>query len=262
MKNWRGWHGQGRWGCPIATLVALLKIYSMELLLLEAIRFTGWPLLKLHNIMLYGIIFLEVMPVVGLFKKAAENQRFRIIAYLSGGAITVILLCILVISVLNGGERITENIVVAAYAEDEIQNAEESGVFCKSILSTKIDSDITDGKTIVLTSSREYQNYLNKYDDISVVEPEQVPLVEDWFSAGYYAIIVSTDQYELPVNLTATAKYADADGNVKILVGPSDINPKFVYNQDLDSCKQASVVIFLDQELITDAPSITIMFMQ
>ena len=57
-------------------------------------------------------------------------------------------------------------------------------------------------------------------------------------------------------------EYVDADGNVKILVGPSDINPEFVYSQDLDSCKQASVVIFLDQELITDAPSITIMFMQ
>ena len=86
--------------------------------------------------------------------------------------------------------------------------------------------------------------------------------MDDWFSAGYYAIVVSTDQYELPVNLTASAKYVDADGNVKILVGPSDINPEFVYSQDLDSCKQASVVIFLDQELITDAPSITIMLMQ
>ena len=141
-------------------------------------------------------------------------------------------------------------------------HAEESGVFCKSILSTKIDSDVTGGKTVVLTSSREYEDYLDKYDDISVVEPEQVPIVEDWFSAGYYAIVVSTDQYELPVNLTASAKYVDTDGNVKILVGPSDINPEFIYSQDLDSCKQASVVIFLDQELITDAPSITIMLMQ
>ena len=78
----------------------------------------------------------------------------------------------------------------------------------------------------------------------------------------YKRQVVSTDQYKLPVNLTASAKYVDADGNVKILVGPSDINPEFVYSQNLDSCKQASVVIFLDQELITDAPSITIMFMQ
>ena len=158
--------------------------------------------------------------------------------------------------------KITDDIVVTAYSEDEVQNSEESGVFCKSILSTKIDSNVTDGKTVALTSSREYEDYLNKYDDISVVEPEQVPIVDDWFSAGYYAIVVSTDQYELPVNLTASAKYVDADGNVKILVGPSDINPEFVYSQDLDSCKQASVVIFLDQELITDAPSITIMLMQ
>lgn len=200
------------------------------------------------------------MPVVDLLKRVAENQRFRIIAYLSGGAIAVILLCIFVISIINDGEKITDDIVVAAYSEDKIQNTEESGVFCKSILSTQIDPDITDGKTVVLTSSREYESYIEKYDDISVVEPEQVPIVEDWFSAGYYAIVVSTNQYELPVSLTASAKYVDADGNVKILVGPSAINPEFVYSQDLDSCKQASVVIFLDQELITDTPSITIMF--
>lgn len=200
--------------------------------------------------------------MVDLLKKAAENQRFRIIAYLTGGAIAVILLCVFVISIINGGEKIADDIVVAAYSEDEIQNTEESGVFCKSILSTKIDSDITDGKTVVLTSSRKYENYIDKYDDISVVEPEQVPIVEDWFSSGYYAIVVSTNQYELPVNLTASAKYVDASGNVKILVEPSDINPEFVYSRDLDSCKQASVVIFLDQKIITDAPSITIMFMQ
>lgn len=200
--------------------------------------------------------------MVDLLKKAAENQRFRIIAYLTGGAIAVILLCVFVISIINGGEKIADDIVVAAYSEDEIQNTEESGVFCKSILSTKIDSDITDGKTVVLTSSRKYENYIDKYDDISVVEPEQVPIVEDWFSSGYYAIVVSTNQYELPVNLTASTKYVDASGNVKILVEPSGINPEFVYSQDLDSCKQASVVIFLDQKIITDAPSITIMFMQ
>ena len=202
------------------------------------------------------------MTVTDLLKKVTENQRFRIIAYITGGAIAVILLCFLIISIINGGGKITDDIVVTAYSEDEVQNSEESGVFCKSILSTKIDSNVTDGKTVALTSSREYEDYLNKYDDISVVEPEQVPIVDDWFSAGYYAIVVSTDQYELPVNLTASAKYVDADGNVKILVGPSDINPEFVYSQDLDSCKQASVVIFLDQELITDAQSITIMLMQ
>ena len=217
---------------------------------------------KLRNILLYGIIFQEVMPVIDLLKKVTENQRFRIIAYLAGGAIAVILLCFLIISIINGGEKITDDIVVTSYSEDEVQSAEESGVFYKSILSTKIDSDVTGGKTVVLTSSREYEDYLDKYDDISVVEPEQVPIGEDWFPAGDYAIVVSTDQYKLPVNLTALAKYVDADGNVKILVGPSDINPEFVYSQNLDSCKQASVVIFLDQELITDAPSITIMFMQ
>lgn len=202
------------------------------------------------------------MPVLDLLEKMAKNQRIRIIACLAGGSIVVILLCILIISIINGGDGVTDDITVTAYSDAKIENAKESGVFCKSILSTKIDSDIIDGKTIVLKSSREYEDYLAKFEDITVVEPEQVPLVDDWFSSGYYAIVVSTDQYELPVNLTASTKYVDDDKNVKILVEPTAINPDFVYSQDFDSCKQASVVIFLDQELLVDATSITIMFMQ
>lgn len=200
--------------------------------------------------------------MLDLLEKMAKNQRIRIIACLAGGSIVVILLCILIISIINGGDGVTDDITVTAYSDAEIENAKESGVFCKSILSTKIDSDIIDGKTIVLKSSREYEDYLAKFEDITVVEPEQVPLVDDWFSSGYYAIVVSTDQYELPVNLTASTKYVDDDKNVKILVEPTAINPDFVYSQDFDSCKQASVVIFLDQELLVDATSITIMFMQ
>lgn len=200
--------------------------------------------------------------MIDLLKQVTENQRFRIIAYLAGGAIMVIVLCILIISIINGGEKITSDISVTTYSEDVIQNAEESGVFSKSIISTKVDSDITDGKVILLTSSKEYEDYLNKYDDITVVEPEQVPIVDNWFSAGYYAIIVSTDQYELPVSLAATAKYVDYDGNIKILIEPTTINPEFVYSQDLDLCKQASVAIFLDKELVTNAPSVAIMFLQ
>ena len=84
--------------------------------------------------------------MIDLLKKVTENQRFRIIAYITGGAIAVILLCFLIISIINGGEKITDDIVVTAYSEDEVQNSEESGVFCKSILSTKIDSNVTDGK--------------------------------------------------------------------------------------------------------------------
>ena len=40
---------------------------------------------KLRNILLYGIIYQEVIPVIDLLKKVTENQRFRIIAYLAGG---------------------------------------------------------------------------------------------------------------------------------------------------------------------------------
>ena len=199
------------------------------------------------------------MPMMDQLKKIAGNQRFRIIACVAGCAAALILLCTLIISIMSGGNGVTNDIAVTTYSAAEIEGTEESGVFCKSILSTKVNSEVSDGNTVVIESAREYEQYLNEYDDITVVEPEQVPIVDDWFAAGYYAIVVSSDQYPLPVNLTASAKYVDEEGNVKILVEPTEINEEFVYSQDLESCAQASVVIFLDQELVTDAPSITIM---
>ena len=54
--------------------------------------------------------------MIDLLKKVTENQRFRIIAYITGGAIAVILLCFLIISIINGGEKITDDIVVTAYS--------------------------------------------------------------------------------------------------------------------------------------------------
>lgn len=188
--------------------------------------------------------------VADVISKLLKNQRFRIIAAISIGTIALIIICSTLITRLSSTGATDYDIVIKPYAEEEIDGLDASGVFCKSILSTQVNKDITDGQAVVLKTNRAYQSYLDKYDDIQVLEPEQVPIVDDWFAEGCYAIVFSTEVYDLPTNLAAYAKYTTEEGTLKLLIGQSEIDPAFVYSQPVETCKQASVAIFLDKDLL------------
>ena len=87
------------------------------------------------------------------------------------------------------------------------------------------------------------------------VEPEQVPLVDDWYAAGYKAIVFSTDAYGTEVNLVAAEQYI-GDESVKIVIEPAEINPAFQFSQDISNCKQTSVIVYIQAEVLDNAESI------
>ena len=87
------------------------------------------------------------------------------------------------------------------------------------------------------------------------VEPEQVPLVDDWYAAGYKAIVFSTDAYGTGVNLVAAEQYV-GDESVKIVIEPAEINPAFQFSQDISNCKQTSVIVYIQAEVLDNAESI------
>ena len=87
------------------------------------------------------------------------------------------------------------------------------------------------------------------------VEPEQVPLVDDWYAAGYKAIVFSTDAYGTEVNLVAAEQYI-GDESVKIVIEPAEINPAFQFSQDISNCKQTSVIVYIQAEILNNAESI------
>lgn len=187
-----------------------------------------------------------------------KNEKFRITAVIVGvTALTIILLSLFISH--RGGKQSAGNITVMDYEERAVSNMDASPIFCKSILSTKENPELDGETAIFLSDNRSYQRYLQEYDDIIVVDPEQVPLVDDWFALGYTAIVYSTEKYGCAANLIATTMYRDASGNLKVLVEPSDINPQIIYSQSVGNCQQISVVMFLETEVVSSSSNIEIL---
>ena len=129
------------------------------------------------------------------------------------------------------------------------------GTFCKSVLSTKVNRKLEKNGYLMLDTKKEYEKYLSEYLDIVQVEPEQVPLVDDLYAAGYKAIVLSTDAYGTEVNLVAAEQYI-GDESVKIVIEPAEINPAFQFSQDISNCKQTSVIVYIQAEVLDNAESI------
>ncbi len=141
------------------------------------------------------------------------------------------------------------------YTEDSLADMDAKGTFCKSVLSTKVNRKLEKNGYLMLDTKKEYEKYLSEYLDIVQVEPEQVPLVDDWYAAGYKAIVFSTDAYGTEVNLVAAEQYI-GDESVKIVIEPAEINPAFQFSQDISNCKQTSVIVYIQAEVLDNAESI------
>lgn len=192
--------------------------------------------------------------------KLLKKQRSKVILAVGGGTALIAGICVLIIFLLSPRERpLPTNITVGIYSESAIAKMEKHPTFSKTIQSKELNEKLSSSPYFI-DNNREYQDYLKKYDTIKVVEPEQVPLVDDWFQAGYCALVCTNEAYDIPVNMFATQWCSDNEGNMKIVIGHEPINNDYVYSEDPSNCVQSSVVVFLPQDKVRQAENIEILF--
>ena len=163
------------------------------------------------------------------------KERAKLLTAIAGVALIVAAVVGIAISLMTGmpsGGGISGQVTIQPYTEDSLADMDAKGTFCKSVLSTKVNRKLEKNGYLMLDTKKEYEKYLSEYLDIVQVEPEQVPLVDDWYAAGYKAIVFSTDAYGTEVNLVAAEQYI-GDESVKIVIEPAEINPAFQFSQDI-----------------------------
>lgn len=186
------------------------------------------------------------------------KERAKLLTAIAGVALIVAAVVGIAISLMTGmpsGGGISGQVTIQPYTEDSLADMDAKGTFCKSVLSTKVNRKLEKNGYLMLDTKKEYEKYLSEYLDIVQVEPEQVPLVDDWYVAGYKAIVFSTDAYGTEVNLVAAEQYI-GDESVKIVIEPAEINPAFQFSQDISNCKQTSVIVYIQAEVLDNAESI------
>jgi len=182
------------------------------------------------------------------------KERAKLLTAIAGVALIVAAVVGIAISLMTGmpsGGGISGQVTIQPYTEDSLADMDAKGTFCKSVLSTKVNRKLEKNGYLMLDTKKEYEKYLSEYLDIVQVEPEQVPLVDD----GYKAIVFSTDAYGTEVNLVAAEQYI-GDESVKIVIEPAEINPAFQFSQDISNCKQTSVIVYIQAEVLDNAESI------
>lgn len=183
------------------------------------------------------------------------KERAKLLTAIAGVALIVAAAVGITISLMTGmpsGGGISGQVTIQPYS---LADMDAKGTFCKSVLSTKVNRKLEKNGYLMLDTKKEYEKYLSEYLDIVQVEPEQVPLVDDWYAAGYKAIVFSTDAYGTEVNLVAAEQYI-GDESVKIVIEPAEINPAFQFSQDISNCKQTSVIVYIQAEILNNAESI------
>ena len=186
------------------------------------------------------------------------KERAKLLTAIAGVALIVAAAVGITISLMTGmpsGGGISGQVTIQPYTEDSLADMDAKGTFCKSVLSTKVNRKLEKNGYLMLDTKKEYEKYLSEYLDIVQVEPEQVPLVDDWYATGYKAIVFSTDAYGTEVNLVAAEQYI-GDESVKIVIEPAEINPAFQFSQDISNCKQTSVIVYIQAEILNNAESI------
>ena len=186
------------------------------------------------------------------------KERAKLLTAIAGVALIVAAVVGIAISLMTGmpsGGGISGQVTIQPYTEDSLADMDAKGTFCKSVLSTKVNRKLEKNGYLMLDTKKEYEKYLSEYLDIVQVEPEQVPLVDDWYAAGYKAIVFCTDAYGTEVNLVAAEQYI-GDESVKIVIEPAEINPAFQFSQDISNCKQTSVIVYIQAEVLDNAESI------
>lgn len=186
------------------------------------------------------------------------KERAKLLTAIAGVALIVAAVVGIAISLMTGmpsGGGISGQVTIQPYTEDSLADMDAKGTFCKSVLSTKVNRKLEKNGYLMLDTKKEYEKYLSEYLDIVQVEPEQVPLVDDWYATGYKAIVFSTDAYGTEVNLVAAEQYI-GDESVKIVIEPAEINPAFQFSQDISNCKQTSVIVYIQAEVLDNAESI------
>lgn len=190
-----------------------------------------------------------------------NSPRLRVTAVLVG-VTTLAILCFWLVLHLQSGETQANlpDICVSDYSDEHIMGLSESAVRCTPILSSKINHDLTDKQAILLRTEGDLEAYLKEYQDIHVTFPEQVDQQVEWFENGFIAIVFSCDKYPLPGNLIATSKFENGT-SVIIGINNQEINPKFEYDQPVENCQQASVIIYLKEELLKETETIEFLLM-
>lgn len=183
------------------------------------------------------------------------KERAKLLTAIAGVALIVAAVVGSLMTGMPSGGGISGQVTIQPYTEDSLADMDAKGTFCKSVLSTKVNRKLEKNGYLMLDTKKEYEKYLSEYLDIVQVEPEQVPLVDDWYAAGYKAIVFSTDAYGTEVNLVAAEQYI-GDESVKIVIEPAEINPAFQFSQDISNCKQTSVIVYIQAEVLDNAESI------
>ena len=182
------------------------------------------------------------------------KERAKLLTAIAGVALIVAAVVGIAISLMTGmpsGGGISGQVTIQPYTEDSLADMDAKGTFCKSVLSTKVNRKLEKNGYLMLDTKKEYEKYLSEYLDIVQVDP----LVDDWYAAGYKAIVFSTDAYGTEVNLVAAEQYI-GDESVKIVIEPAEINPAFQFSQDISNCKQTSVIVYIQAEVLDNAESI------
>ena len=191
-------------------------------------------------------------------RKNRAKEKAKLLTAIAGVALVIAAVVGIAISLRTGmlsKDGVSSQVTIQPYTDDAVANMEVQGTFCKSVLSTKTNGKLEKNGYLVLDTKKEYEKFLSEYLDIVQVEPEQVPLVDDWYAAGYQAIVFSTDAYGTEVNLVAAEQYI-GDKSIKIVIEPAEINPAFRFSQDSSNCKQTSVIVYIQTDILDKVESI------
>lgn len=191
-------------------------------------------------------------------RKNRAKEKAKLLTAIAGVALVIAAVVGIAISLRTGmlsKDGVSSQVTIQPYTDDAVANMEVQGTFCKSVLSTKTNGKLEKNGYLVLDTKKEYEKFLSEYLDIVQVEPEQVPLVDDWYAAGYQAIVFSTDAYGTEVNLVAAEQYI-GDKSIKIVIEPAEINPAFRFSQDISNCKQTSVIVYIQTDILDKVESI------
>ena len=179
------------------------------------------------------------------------SSKARILLAVIAAALALCLLIGMIILARDGGKSTdnAEDISIQPYTEEAVDGMEMTGTYCKTVLSTKKNRELSKRGYIVLENAREYETYLDDYLDIIQTMPEQVPIMDDWYAAGYQAVVFSTDEFGTDVTLTASGQYV-GDNSLKIVITPTAINPAYKFSKDISNCKQTSVIVYIKTEIL------------
>lgn len=192
----------------------------------------------------------------------SKETRQKLFVLLAITLVVVLIVIALLIYIrLNDHSRVslTESVTFEHYSDEKVEGMEISGAFTESILSAQVNKSLKKSGYLLCESYAYYASYVSKYRDIYPVEPSIKSAARTRFSDDYVALLITTDEFEIPCNIYASCKYTNSEGELIIVLISEPLQGNYRYNTDPYLSKQATAVVYLKRELIMSIDNLTIL---